>query len=142
MFIQINSDEAPKAIGPYSQAIQIGGFLFVSGQLPLNPSTGSINHESMEAQTHQVLSNIRAILTKARINFSHVVSVDIFLTDLKDFAMVNALYAEAFSHPLKPARKTIEVAALPLNAKVEIALVAKVPLIAQLMNYLDQLIEK
>lgn len=113
---------APKAVGPYSQAIQAGVTLYVSGQLPVNPADGSVA-ESIEEQTRQSLANLRAILVEAGMDFGNVVKTTVLLDDIKNFAAMNAVYAEHFAAPF-PARVCYQVAALPLGVKVEITAVA------------------
>jgi 2-iminobutanoate/2-iminopropanoate deaminase len=121
----IASVYAPAAVGPYSQAIQVDNLLFCSGQLGIDPATKKLVSDSMEAQVLQVFKNIAAVLAAAGINMSHVVKTTVFLKSMDDFAKMNALYEEAFgSH--KPARSTIQVAKLPLDAWVEIECVAVV----------------
>ena len=120
----IDTDNAPKAIGPYSQAISTPPFLFVSGQLPLDPKTGKIASTTIEGQTKQVLENLKAVLAADGLTLQDVVKTDVFLKDMQDFPAMNALYAEAFSHPIKPARVTIQAAKLPMDALVEISCIA------------------
>lgn len=117
---------APSAIGPYSQAIRAGGIVFVSGQIPLDPATGEMVAGDVAAQTERVLENLRAILAAAGCGFADVTKTTIFLTDLSHFATVNDLYAKAFAPPF-PARATVQVAALPRGALVEIEAIALVP---------------
>ncbi len=118
----IATDKAPAAIGPYSQAVRAGDFLFISGQLGFVPETGALK-EGVEAQARQVLANLEAILKEAGAGFENVVKTTIFLKDMKDFATVNAIYADCFPGDF-PARATIEVARLPKDALVEIEAVA------------------
>lgn len=118
----IASPDAPKAIGPYSQAIELNGILFASGQLPLNPATGRLA-EGIEAQTRQSLTNIGAILKEAGYGFNDVVKTTVLLADIADFGAMNAAYAEFFPEN-KPARVCYQVAALPMGALVEIDAVA------------------
>lgn len=118
----IASPDAPKAIGPYSQAIEVNGLLFASGQLPLNPATGKLA-EGIEAQTRQSLTNIGAILKEAGYGFNDVVKTTVLLADIADFGAMNAVYAEFFPEN-KPARVCYQVAALPMGALVEIDAVA------------------
>ncbi len=118
----ISSPKAPAAVGPYSQAIEINGMLFVSGQLPTNPATGKAP-ETIEDQTRQSLANAAAILEEAGYSFADVVKTTVLLTDIKDFAAMNAVYAEHFSGAY-PARVCYQVAALPMGAKVEIDMIA------------------
>ncbi len=119
---KISTLNAPAAIGPYSQAVTANGFLFASGQIPLNPETGKIEETSIEAQTRQVMENISAVLEAAGTNFSRVVKTTCFLRNMEDFAAFNAIYAEYFSG--RPARSCVEVSALPKNALVEIEVTA------------------
>lgn len=118
----ISTSKAPAAIGPYSQAIELNGTLFISGQLPVNSETGTMP-ESIEEQTRQSLMNIGAILNEAGLTFSDVVKTTVLLADINDFAKMNAVYAEFFTE-LKPARACFQVAALPKSAKIEIEAVA------------------
>jgi 2-iminobutanoate/2-iminopropanoate deaminase len=113
---------APQPVGPYSQAINSGGFLFCSGQIGIDPNTGAML-EGVEAQTRQVLDNIAAVLAAADLTLAHIVKTTIFLLNMGDFATVNAIYAERFGTP-PPARSTIGIAALPLGAVVEIEVIA------------------
>ncbi len=122
----INSPEAPVAVGPYSHAVRVGHLLFCSGQIPLDPDTMKIVDGGIESQTRQVLSNIRALLATVGTTFDNIAKTTIFLTDLGDFAVVNGLYAEAFGDH-KPARSTVQVAALPLGASVEIECIVEIP---------------
>jgi 2-iminobutanoate/2-iminopropanoate deaminase len=119
----INTDNAPAPIGPYSQAVAAGGFVFVSGQIPTNPSTGEVVAGDIKAETKQVMENIKAVLTEAGINFSNVVKTSIFLTDMQSFAHVNEVYGTYFTDQF-PARETVQVAALPKNVNVEISVIA------------------
>ena len=120
----IKTDRAPEAIGPYSQAIKANGFIFASGQIPLDPTSGEMVAGGFEAQARQVLANLRAVLASAGCEFSDVVKATVYVVDLADFPKLNALYGEAMgSH--RPARSTVQVAALPKGALVEIDLVAK-----------------
>ena len=114
----IASPLAPKAVGPYSQAIELNGTLYVSGQLPVNPATGTMP-EDIEAQTRQSLTNISNILAEGGMAMSDVVKTTVLLDDIKNFGAMNAVYAEFFPD-MKPARVCYQVAALPMGAKVEI----------------------
>lgn len=114
---------APAPIGPYSQAILSGNMLFVSGQIPLNPATGTLQTETIEQATQQVLTNIEALLAEAGMNFDHVVKCSIFLKDLNDFSRVNEIYGSYFN-TTPPARETVEVARLPLDVPIEISCIA------------------
>lgn len=121
----IHSDHAPKAIGPYSQAIQVpaGKLTFLSGQIPLDPKTMEIVSGDVVAQTERVMENLKAVLAAAGLDFSHVVRCGVFVTDLNDFAKVNEVYGRYFkSNP--PARATVQVAALPKGVKVEVDAIA------------------
>jgi 2-iminobutanoate/2-iminopropanoate deaminase len=121
----IHSDDAPKAIGPYSQAVQVdaGRMTFLSGQIPLNPKTMEMVQGDAAAQAEQVMKNLGAVLAAAGLDFSHVVRCTIFLTDLADFARVNEVYGRFFTGA-PPARATVQVAALPRGARVEIDAIA------------------
>ena len=119
----INTDKAPKAIGPYSQAVKYENFLFVSGQIALDPKTGELVGSTVEEQTRQVMENIKAILEEAELNFNHVVKTTIYLKNINDFDKVNRIYGEYFTEH-KPARATIEVSNLPKGALVEIEVIA------------------
>ena len=112
----IHTDNAPKAIGPYSQAVKAGNMLFVSGQVPFVP-------ETIKAQTAQSLKNVQAILAEAGLDFSHVVKSTVFIKDMNEFAQINEVYAEFFGEN-KPARACVEVARLPKDVKVEIEVIA------------------
>jgi 2-iminobutanoate/2-iminopropanoate deaminase len=121
----IQIPNAPAPVGPYSQAILAGGMLFVSGQIPLNPSTGQLELNSIEEATHRVMKNIEALLSEAGLTFEHVVKTSIFLKDLSDFQAVNGIYASYFQG-VPPARETVEVARLPLDVNIEISCIALV----------------
>lgn len=119
----INTNQAPVAIGPYSQAIEAGNTLYISGQIPLDPQTMAFVSEKVKEQTHQCLKNLKAIVEEAGLTLENVVKCGIFLKDMNDFAAVNEVYGEYFdSH--QPARFCIEVARLPKGAKVEIDAIA------------------
>lgn len=122
----ISTPDAPAAIGPYSQAIRVGNMIWCSGQVGLDPKTGSLVAGGVEPQTHQVLANLRAVLEAAGARPEHVVRTTIYLTDLGDFARVNAIYGDAFVVD-PPARATVQVSALPKGAVVEIDAIAVVP---------------
>ena len=119
----IHTENAPAAIGPYSQAIQAGNTIYVSGQLPIDPATGAFAGADIAAQTRQSLTNIRSILAEAGYSMTDVVKTTVLLADIADFAAMNAVYAEFFAAPF-PARAAFQVAALPKNALVEIECVA------------------
>jgi reactive intermediate/imine deaminase len=114
----IFTEKAPKAIGPYSQAVKANGFLFVSGQIPLNPATGDLMNASIEDQAEQVIKNLTSICEAANLTLSDIVRLTIYITDMKDFAVVNEAMLKHFKEPY-PARATVEVSALPLGVNVE-----------------------
>ena len=118
----VSTDKAPAAIGPYSQAVKAGPFLFASGQIPLRPD-GTLVEGDIVEQAHQVFANIKAILAEAGLTLSDVVKATVFIKDMNDFARLNEVYAEYFGDH-KPARSTVEVARLPRDVKVEIEVVA------------------
>ena len=120
----ICTKNAPAAVGPYSQAIDCGDFVFLSGQIPLVPETGLVAKGGLEAQAHQMFANIRAVLAEAGMSLSNVVKTTVFMTDLSQFAAFNAIYAEYFKAPY-PARSCVEVSALPKGVLVECELIAK-----------------
>ena len=119
----ISTLDAPRAVGPYSQAVATGTLLFCSGQIPLAPHTGELVEGDVTDQTKQVLENLGAVLRAGRMTFGNVVKTTVFLTDLGDFAAMNAVYAVFFPNH-QPARSTIQVAALPKGARVEIEAIA------------------
>ncbi|MBQ8837595.1 MAG: RidA family protein [Clostridia bacterium] len=122
MIKKISTDKAPAAIGPYSQALDTGNMLFISGQIPIDPATGTMP-ETVEEQAKQVLTNIKNILAEAGLTMNDVVKTSVFLSDLGDFAKVNEVYASFFAEPY-PARSCVQVAAIPKGAKVEIETIA------------------
>jgi 2-iminobutanoate/2-iminopropanoate deaminase len=119
----ISTDKAPAAVGPYSQAVKVGDFIYTAGQIPLEPQTGALVEGGIEAQTGQVMRNLAAVLEAAGSSLTQVVKTTIFVTDIKDFAAVNQVYGSFFTDR-PPARSTVQVAALPLGARVEIEAVA------------------
>jgi 2-iminobutanoate/2-iminopropanoate deaminase len=119
----VSSAEAPKAIGPYSQAVRAGQLLFVSGQVPLDPATGQLVEGDIAAQTRRVFANLAAVLEAGGRTFADVVRTTVFLADMNDFAAVNEVYGSYFSEPY-PARATVQVARLPKDARVEIDVIA------------------
>ena len=119
----IHTDQAPKAIGPYSQAIRIGNFVFSAGQLGLDPATGNIIAGGIEAETRRSLQNLSAVLQAAGTSLANVVKTTVFLKDMNDFQKMNAVYGEFFSSN-PPARSTVQVARLPKDGNVEIEVVA------------------
>ncbi len=122
----IQTEQAPQPIGPYEQAIRWDKLLFLSGQIALDPNTGEMVGDDIETQTRQVIKNLEAVLTSAGSSLDHVLKTSIFVTDLSLFPDLNRIYGEAFRSS-KPARSTVEVAALPKNALVEIDLIAYIP---------------
>jgi 2-iminobutanoate/2-iminopropanoate deaminase len=120
----IEAETAPKAIGPYSQAVVAGDFLFVSGQIPLSPSAAIIVQGGIREQTMQVLKNIEAIITEAGLSLHRVVKTEVFLKDMNDFTAMNEVYATFFTGDIKPARQTIQVSRLPRDVLVEISCIA------------------
>jgi 2-iminobutanoate/2-iminopropanoate deaminase len=125
MLQTISTEKAPKAVGPYSQAIKTPGFVFCSGQIPLDPASGQLITGSIADQTRQVLNNLSNVLSSAGSDLSKVVKTTVFLKDMKDFEEMNAVYGEFFAQQ-KPARSTIQVAGLPKNANIEIEAIAMV----------------
>jgi 2-iminobutanoate/2-iminopropanoate deaminase len=121
----IATDGAPKAIGPYSQAIVSGGLIFLSGQIPLDPSTGELVRGTIEAEVTRVLDNIRAVLQASGAGLEDVVRTTVYLTDMADFQAMNGIYAKVFGEA-RPARSTVQVAGLPRGARVEIDVIARV----------------
>ena len=119
----ISTEKAPKAIGPYSQAISVGDLVFTSGQIPLDPATQQMVQGDIRAQTERVMENLGAVLAAAGVGFDKVVKATIFVADLNDFAAVNEIYGKRFPKD-PPARSTVQVAALPKGARVEIELIA------------------
>ncbi|MBR5457480.1 MAG: RidA family protein [Kiritimatiellae bacterium] len=119
----IATENAPKALGPYSQALKTGGFIFTSGQIPINPATDSIEAVTIEDQTRQVITNLKNVLEAAGSSLSKVVKTTVFIKDMGDFAALNGVYAEMFGDT-RPARSCVEVARLPKDVKVEIECVA------------------
>jgi len=123
MITSVSSPQAPKAIGPYSQAVRAGGLLFASGQIPLDPVTGTVVDGDITAQTRRVMENLGAVLGAAGLSFGNVVRTTIFLADMNDFAKVNEVYGGYFAEPY-PARATVQVARLPRDVRVEIDVIA------------------
>jgi 2-iminobutanoate/2-iminopropanoate deaminase len=119
----ISTTKAPSAIGPYSQAIQVGNLIYTSGQIPINPATGSFVEGGIKEQTRQSLLNVKAILEEAGLTMGNVVKTTVFMADMNDFADMNAVYAEFFAEPY-PARSAVAVKTLPKGALVEIEVVA------------------
>ena len=119
----LHTDKAPAAVGPYSQAIEANGFIFASGQLPIDPSTNAFAEGGVKEQTRQSLTNARNVLAAAGVDLSHVVKTTVFLSDMDNFAAMNEVYAEFFKEP-SPARSAIAVKALPKGALVEVECIA------------------
>lgn len=120
---EIKTDNAPEAIGPYSQAIEANGFVFASGQIALNPKTGELNTGAVEDQTRQVLTNLKSVLEAAGSSMEKAVKCTVFLQDMNDYSVMNAVYGEYFQAPY-PARAAVQVARLPKDVKVEIEVIA------------------
>jgi 2-iminobutanoate/2-iminopropanoate deaminase len=123
----INTAKAPSPIGPYNQAIKANGFLFISGQVAFVPETGQLDLSSLEAEAHQVMKNLQAVLDEAKLTFEHVVKTNIFLSDMNLFAKVNEIYGSYFKGDY-PARETVAVKGLPRDVNVEISMIAVVDL--------------
>lgn len=123
MIKALHTKQAPAPVGPYSQAVQVGSFLFCSGQIALDPATSQVVAQDIESQTRQVLENLKAVLSAGDMSFKDVVKSTIFLTDIKEFAQFNKIY-ESYFLEHKPARSCVEVSALPKNVRVEIELIA------------------
>jgi 2-iminobutanoate/2-iminopropanoate deaminase len=119
----ITTNTAPEPIGPYNQAVQAGNFLFISGQIAINPSSGNIDATDVISEAHQVMHNLRAILHASQMDFNNVVKTTIFLTDMALFAQVNEIYGKYFTGDF-PARETVAVKGLPKNVNVEISMIA------------------
>jgi 2-iminobutanoate/2-iminopropanoate deaminase len=122
---ELRTSAAPAPVGPYSQAVEHAGWIFLSGQIPLDPATGRLVQGEIEEQARRVLENLRAVLEAADASFADVIRTTIYLVDLAVFPRVNAVYAEYFSASPRPARSTLQVAALPLGAQIEIDAIAR-----------------
>ncbi len=120
----IFTEKAPAPIGPYNQAILVGNTLYTSGQIAINPATGNLVLETIEAETKQVMENMKAVLEAAQMSFENVIKTTIFITDMNDFGKINAIYGSYFDEKSAPARETVQVAALPKNVNVEISVLA------------------
>lgn len=120
----ITTDKAPAPLGPYNQAVLVNGTLYLSGQIPLIPSTMELVEGNLEAETKQVMQNLKAVLEAANMGFEHVVKTSIFLNDMNNFAAVNEVYGSYFDHATAPARETVEVANLPKFVRIEISMIA------------------
>ena len=119
----INTEKAPAPIGPYNQSVMAGGFLFISGQIAIDPATGNMVSRDIKAETHQCMKNLEAILDEAKLTFEHVVKTTIFIADMNLFAEVNEIYGSYFKGDF-PARETVAVKGLPKGANVEISMIA------------------
>jgi len=120
----INTDNAPAPIGPYNQAVLIGNMLYISGQIAINPKTGSLDIENIESETELVMSNLKAILEAANMTFEHVVKSSIVISNMENFSLINAVYGRYFNPETAPARETVQVANLPKYVNVEISMIA------------------
>jgi 2-iminobutanoate/2-iminopropanoate deaminase len=120
----IFTDQAPSPIGPYNQAVLKGDTLYTSGQIAINPATGELVTETIQAETEQVMQNMKAVLEAANMTFENVVKTSIFIMDMKDFAAINEVYGAYFNEKTAPARETVQVACLPKNVNVEISMIA------------------
>lgn len=125
--IQVMTGQAPKAIGPYSQAICAGSYLFISGQIAIDPTISKLVGETIEEQTRQVLKNMEAILAAQGLTLENVVKTEVYLKNLNDFQAMNGIFAEKFSYAIKPARATVQISKLPMDALVEISCIAFLP---------------
>lgn len=119
----LHTDKAPAALGPYSQAVQVGNMLFLSGQIPINPATGELRGSTIEEATEQIFDNIEHVLAEAEASLSQVVKVTVFMQDITEFDAMNAVYAKRFGDH-KPARSTVQVARLPKDVSIEIEVTA------------------
>ena len=120
----VKTANAPAPIGPYSQAVWAGNMLFLSGQIAINPATGELVNDSIEAETLQVMHNIQAVLEEAGLGFEHIIKASIFLDDMDDFSKVNGIYGQFFEDCVPPARECVEVSQLPKSVAVEISIIA------------------
>ena len=120
----IKTNNAPAPIGPYNQAVQYGDMLFISGQVPIDPQTGNVVEGDIQAETRQVMNNLKAILLEAGMSFDNVLKTNIFLMDMGQFGQVNEIYGSYFSNENTPARETVQVSGLPKGVKVEISMIA------------------
>jgi 2-iminobutanoate/2-iminopropanoate deaminase len=120
----INTSNAPAPVGPYNQSTLFNGILFVSGQIALNPATGELVTDNIEAETHQVMKNIKAVLTEAGLTFENVLKCSVFVSDMNNYSRINTVYAEYFDEATAPARELVEVANLPKFVNIEISVIA------------------
>jgi 2-iminobutanoate/2-iminopropanoate deaminase len=120
----INTDQAPNPVGPYNQAIAVNNMLFISGQIAIDPSTGEMIQETIEAETKQVMHNLGAILHTAKLDYADIVMCTVYVTDMGNYGRINTVYAEFFESDIAPARALVEATALPKGANVEISVIA------------------
>ena len=120
----INTTNAPAPVGPYNQSVMIGNMLFVSGQIPIDPSTGELVQGSIEEETTQVMKNLKAVLAEAGMDFNNVAKASVFVKDMNDYSKINGVYAQYFDEATAPARELVEVANLPKFVNVEISVIA------------------
>lgn len=120
----IETKHAPAPVGPYNQAIEYNGVLYVSGQIALNPATGELVMDDIQTETRQVMKNLKAVLTKAEMTFENVLKCSVFVSNMNDYGQINAVYAEYFNEDTAPARELVEVANLPKFVNIEISLIA------------------
>ncbi|MFD0932311.1 Rid family detoxifying hydrolase [Psychroflexus salinarum] len=120
----IKTKHAASPIGPYNQAVMVNGFLYTSGQIAINPNTGETEFDSIEHETNRIMKSLEAILSKAKLDFSHVIKASIFISDMDNFTKINEIYGSYFDDETAPARETVQVARLPKDANVEISLIA------------------
>ena len=120
----INTTNAPAPVGPYNQSVMVGNMLFVSGQIPIDPSTGELVQGSIEEETTQVMKNLRAVLAEAGMDFNNVAKASVFVKDMNDYSKINGVYAQYFDEATAPARELVEVANLPKFVNVEISVIA------------------
>ena len=119
-----NTPKAPAPVGPYNQATLANGTLYIAGQIPINPATGDIVNTDIEAETHQVMTNLKNILENAGMTFEHIVKCSVFVKNMQDYGRINAVYAQYFNDDTAPARELVEVSALPKYVNVEISAIA------------------
>lgn len=120
----IKTKHAASPIGPYNQAVMVNGFLYTSGQIAINPNTGETEFDSIEHETNRIMKSLEAILSEAKLDFSHVIKASIFISDMDNFTKINEIYGSYFDDETAPARETVQVARLPKDANVEISLIA------------------
>ena len=123
----IETKNAPAPVGPYNQAIIANGMLYASGQIAINPATGELITSDIEAETHQVMKNVQALLTEAGLTFEHIVKCSIFVSDMHQYSRINEVYASYFNEDTAPARELVEVANLPKFVNIEISIIAVIP---------------